>query len=294
MDLIAFGIAILALTASVYSTLYAKKSFDLTREETIEKNVNIFIIENKEGIGFLPQCAALETYPLTHDFDRQIFDKYEYLTNAEKEFLFNKYNIRIPVKISKSDIRKGIDALLDDMVSKKIITTHSQIAIIREYIHHMLNSRGNISDEIRGYSPPVVEMEDESHNRIQPLNQGEGEVALQYYILQFLNGNVQESPFSKIWKRHPIENQMLMIRLAELCYYSLLCLDENSVLNPIFNDINVDHVFFEDIVLSTALCSYLVYVHKDPIPEFNLSYDLTTYAKTRDFEDSTLEQYRPI
>ena len=136
---LSLSISVIAISVSVYSTWHAKTSFDLVRKETIEKNVNEFIIKNKEGIGFLPQCAALEMYPLTHIFSRQIFDNYKYLTDAEKKFLFDKYNIKIPVKISNTEIRKGIDILLDNMVSNRFMTEHQCLNFIYECMYSMLN-----------------------------------------------------------------------------------------------------------------------------------------------------------
>ena len=277
-------ISVIAIFVSVYSTWHAKISFDLVRKETIEKNVNEFIIKNKEGIGFLPQCAALEVYPLTHIFSRQIFDNYEYLTDAEKKFLFDEYNIKIPVKISKTEIRKGIDILLDNMVSNRFMTECQRLNLNHKYIHSMLNFKGRISNGIKNYSAPYVGVEFELSKAELSINQGKNEIMIKNYIFEFLKGTIQETPFNKIYGKYSHDLTELIIRLVELCYYSLTELDAKSSIKSITNDMNIDFVYYEDIVLMLAVGSYLAYVHEGIIPEPNLFYDMTTYSKAKDSE----------
>jgi len=54
-----------------------QKRNKLMCNESIEIHVDDFIIRNKKDTGWIPQCAALNYYPLAHIFDRPISDDFQ-------------------------------------------------------------------------------------------------------------------------------------------------------------------------------------------------------------------------
>lgn len=104
-------------------------------------------------------------------------------------------------------------------------------------------------------------------------------IDLNNYIRYFLKEDTEglSRPTDVIWQmyRHRSE-KLLVVRLNELCYESLMNLNEKDSIDHMMNDINACMYYFEDVVLSLALYAYLVYVYEGEVGESDIPYDLTT------------------
>jgi len=268
IELAALAVAITAIIVSTYYTRSAKIASELARSEIIEKNVTKFVIENRNDIGWLPECAALSYLPLGHSFDRLIFYNFQLLTLAEQRYLFDKYSIKIPTRIDKEELRRGLDMLLDDMISKRIISEDQRHYPIGQYLHRIESYTGEIKERTGAHfllSRLPLEWTDRNSPRDKAISAlGGGGIALKNYIQEFLYRNTGDmpSPMDIIWSIYGDDSEYVFVtRLAELCYLSLIELDDKNSMNVISNDINCDYNYFEDAVLSLVLGAYLAYVH---------------------------------
>lgn len=279
VDISSLAVAIAAIIIAIGSTTSAKRNYVLMRTETIEKHINEFVIKHKRDIGWLPQCAALETYPLAHIFHRPIFDDYKRLTDLERKRMFERYKITIPTVISKEVILKGMDLLLDDMVANKIMAEKDR-GIVEKYLYLVSENTGSIK-EVTG-TPFLTSMDWESDASTgNNVNESlDDEVYLKDYIKLFLDQTVEVSPMDRILQKYREgDEQLLIVRLAELCYFSLISLDKEDRAFHMSNEISVNIKYFEDSELSIALGAYLIYVHEGDPFEPDIPFDVTTLSK---------------
>ncbi len=278
VDISTLAVAIVAIIISIGSTHSAKKNYVLMRTETIEQHINEFVIKHKRDIGWLPQCAVLETYPMAHIFSRPIFDDYRRLTDLERKTMFKRYKMDISTLISKDDIRKGMDLLLDDMISNNIIRERDKVQIER-YMHNISEHAGNI-EKVTGM-PFITGVGEEHWMQTPQSNEAstDVEVHLRDYIKLFLDGKVEETPMDFILRKYGDEGgSLLASRLAKLCYFSVINLDKEDRAFHMSNEISVNIKYFEDATLSVTLGAYLVYVHDGGPFEPDIPFDMTTLS----------------
>lgn len=279
VDVFTLAVAIVAIIISIGSTTSAKRNYVLMRTETIEKHINEFVIKHKRDIGWLPQCAALRTYPLAHIFHRPIFDDYMRLTELEREKMFERYRVTIPTLIPKGDLRKGMALLFDDMASNGIIAEKDR-DLIKRHMSLVSEYAGNIK-EVTGM-PFLTDVGPENNSPTETDINGTSDEAvyLRDYIRSFLDRKADMSPMDKIMQIYGEEDEKVQIvRFAELCYFSLINLDKEDRAFHMSNEISLNIKYFEDAGLSIALGAYLLYIYEGEPFEPDIPFDMTTLSK---------------
>lgn len=135
---------------------------------------------------------------------------------------------------------------------------------------------------------PLMSFVDRKHgnsglDKLRSALSGGDRILLKDYIQEFLHGDEEYlwSPMNIIQNEYyDSREDVLALRLAELCYHSLTELDEKNSLSLLSNDFNCDVEYFEDAILSLALGAYLAYVHKGKISKSDIPYDTTTLKPT--------------